>query len=299
MGQAFGLRATLIGALGAAIGLSGCAKPEPGSSSTARLGPTSAASLQIKGSDTLVQLAQVWAEAFVRSHRAATVTVTGGGSNTGIMALIHGGADICNSSRPIAPSETAAARARGVEPTEFVVARDALAIVVHPGNPITDLTLAQLKRIFTARVTNWRELGGHDEAIVINSRETTAGTYVFFQEHVLDSERYAVTALLLPSSSEIVRNVAQDRGGIGYVGIGYVSDQVRIIRLRRDAASPAVAPNARNVRNGTYPLARPLFEYAAGDPTKIERMWLDWVMGPEGQAIVARLGFVPVRWSGG
>lgn len=295
MGQAFGSRAALIGALGAAIGLSGCAKPEPGGSGTGRSGPTSAASLQIKGSDTLVQLAQVWAEAFVRSHPGATVTVTGGGSNTGIMALIHGGADICNSSRPIAPSEVAAARARGVEPREFVVARDALAIVVHPGNPVTDLTLAQLKGIFTARVTNWREVGGPDETIVINSRETTAGTYVFFQEHVLDSEPYAITALLLPSSSEIVRNVAQDRGGIGYVGIGYVSDQVKVIRVRKGAASPAVAPNAQNVRNGTYPLARPLFEYTAGDPTKAERGWLDWVLGPEGQAIVTQLGFVPVR----
>ncbi len=251
--------------------------------------------LTVKGSDTMVQLAQAWAEAFMQEHPEIAVSVTGGGSNTGIAALMNRGTDICNSSREIAASEKEAAKAKGLDLQEFVVGQDALAVVVHPQNPVSELSLAQLKDIFTGKIKNWKEVGGTDKAIVLNSRETSSGTYVFFQEHVLGKGvPFASTAMLQPATSQIVATVAQDTGGIGYVGLGYVTDQVKALKLKKDDSSPAVAPNVADVLNKTYPLARPLFEYTAGRPSGAAKVWLDWVLSTKGQAIVKKLDFVPI-----
>lgn len=282
-------------ALAAAVVLAagGCTKPEPGQGG----GPGSGArrALTVKGSDTMVQLATAWAQEFMKTHPDISVTVTGGGSGTGIKALINGTADIANSSRPIQEGEKAEIARRG-ELREFVVAQDALAVIVHPRNPVSELALAQLKDIYTGKTTNWRPVGGPDRKIVLNARETSSGTYVFFQEHVLgEGTPYASTALLQPGTSQIVENVAQDQGGIGYVGLGYVNEQVKPLRIKKDAASPAVEPTAENVLNGSYPLARPLFCYAVGDLSPAAKTYLEWIQGPEGQKIVEQLEFVKLK----
>lgn len=284
----------LVAGVVAAVSLAlwGCSAPKDSADGGGRGKQT----LTVKGSDTMVQLAQAWAEEFMKQHPDILVSVTGGGSNTGTAALMNKGTDICNSSRPIKEEEIAAAKQKGIDVQEFVVAQDALSVIVHPDNPISELTLAQLKDIFTGKVTNWSAFGGPDSKIVLNSRETSSGTYVFFQEHVLGKGvPFADTTMLQPATSQIVQTVAQDKGGIGYVGLGYVTDKVKAIPLKKDDAAPAVAGTIENVLNGTYPLARPLFNYTAGTPTGVVKQWLDWVRGPEGQEVVKRLDFVPIK----
>lgn len=276
----------------AAVVLAGCSSPKQDGGA----GSGERRTLIVKGSDTMVQLAQAWAEEFMKKHPDIMVTVTGGGSNTGIAALMNKGTDICNSSRAIKEEELASAKRKGIDVQEFVVAQDALSVVVHPDNPISELTLAQLKDIYTGKITNWSAVGGPDQRIVLNSRETSSGTYVFFQEHVLGKGvPFADNTMLQPATSQIVQTVAQDKGGIGYVGLGYVTDKVKSLRLKKDDASPAVEGTVENVLNGSYPLARPLYEYTAGAPSGVAQQWLDWVRGPEGQEIVKRLDFVPIK----
>lgn len=273
-----------------AVGLAGCTRPEAGKAGGG------AAGVQVKGSDTMVQLAQKWAEDFMKTHPGISVTVTGGGSGTGIKSLLSNGTDIANASRDLTSEERKQAGAGGKKLGEYVVGRDALSIIVHKDNPINELTLAQLKEIYTGAVTNWKQLGGPDARIVLNSRETSSGTYAFFQEHVLGKGTpFAASALLLPATSQIVANVEQDRGGIGYVGLGYVTPAVKAVKVRKDAGAPAVAANADDVRNGSYPLARPLYEFTIGEPTPAVKTWLEWVQGAEGQALVEKLGFVGAR----
>jgi phosphate transport system substrate-binding protein len=276
----------------------GCTKPEEGGGPAGTTGASGGerGQITIKGSDTMVQLAQAWAQEFMKTHPNIRVTVTGGGSNTGIVALINKGTDVANASRPMKEEEKRSAASRGVDVKEFVVAQDALSVIVHPSNPINELTMEQLKDIYTGRVTNWKELGGPDQTIVLNSRESSSGTYVFFQEHVLGKGvPYAKKAMLQPSTSAIVQNVAQDKGGIGYVGLGYVNETVKSVKMKKDAASSAVAANVEDVLNGTYPLARPLYQYSAGEPTGAVKTWIDWVQGSEGQAVVQKLDFVPIK----
>ncbi len=251
--------------------------------------------LTIKGSDTMVQLAQAWAQDFMKDHPEISVTVTGGGSNTGIAALMNKGTDIANASRPMKPEETDAAKTSGVAVQEFTVAQDALSIVVNPKNTIKELTLAQIKDIYQGKVTNWNQVGGPDMNIVVNSRESSSGTYTFFQEHVLKKEPFADQVMYQPSTSQIITSVSQDDGAIGFVGLGFVGANVKSIPIKKDASSPAVAANVKNVLNSTYPLARPLFEYTPGEPGPAAKVWLDWVRGEKGQKIVEDLGFVPVK----
>ncbi len=282
--------AAVIGLVVAAM--TGCSAPKEGAGSAG----TGTQTLTVKGSDTMVQLAQAWAEEFMKQHPDIQVSVTGGGSNTGLAALMNKGTDICNSSRPIKDEEKDQAAKKGIDVQEFVVARDALSVIVNLSNPISELTRDQLKDIYTGKVTDWSQVGGTPGRIVLNSRETSSGTYVFFQEHVLGKGvPFADNAMLQPATSQIVQTVAQDKGGIGYVGLGYVTDKVKAIKLKADAASPAVEGTVDNVMNGSYPLARPLFEYTAGAPSAVAQKWLDWVRGEGGQAVVKRLDFVPIK----
>jgi phosphate transport system substrate-binding protein len=276
--------------------LAGCSNsggPETTSSSGGS--STANAKLTIKGSDTMVQLAQAWAQEFMKAHPDISVTVTGGGSNTGIAALMNKGTDIADASRPMKDEEKAAAEKKGLEIKEFVVAQDALSIIVNPTNSVEELTLAQLKDIYQGKIKNWKEVGGPDANIVLNSRETSSGSYTFFLEHVLKKEAFADNAMYQPATSQIVENVSQDKGGIGYVGLGYVNEKVKAVKVKKDDASPGVHGSPETVLDGTYPLARPLFQYLAGEPQGAAKTWLDWVKGKEGQAIVEKLGFVPVK----
>ena len=255
--------------------------------------------IENKGSDTLVNLALAWAEAYMQLYPEVRISVTGGGSGTGIAALINGTVDIANASREMKPEEIAAARANGYEPMEFVVARDAIAVVVHPSNPVEGLTLQQLSDTYTGKILNWRELGGEDRPIVLLSRESNSGTYVYFLEQVIrlgdpkSDLLFSPDTLLMPSSEGISAEVRQNPNAIGYDGLGYVTPDQKMLKIAADSRGPYVLPSAETVNQGLYPIARPLYMYTIGEPTGQIARYLDWVRH-EGQTLVRQLGFVPL-----
>jgi phosphate transport system substrate-binding protein len=257
--------------------------------------------IQNKGSDTLVNLALAWAEAYREVAPDVSIAVTGGGSGTGIAALINGTVDIANASRAMKESEIEDARANGIDPQEITVAIDALAVVVNLANPVDRLTIDQLADIFTGRITNWQEVGGNDAPIILVSRETNSGTHVYFLEEVIrkgDSENsdvFAPQTLLMPSSVGITSEVQRNPNAIGYDGLGYTDPaHEKLIAVARDAHSPYVTPSVATGADGSYPIARALYMYTAGAPTGAMADYLNWVRGPAGQQIVANLGFVPL-----
>ena len=254
--------------------------------------------ITIKGSDTMVHLASAWAEAYMKSHPNADLSVTGGGSGTGIAALLNGTTDICIASRGIKAKEEKLAVEKGLSPNEIVTSRDGIAVVVNPENPISELTLEQIGKIYTGAYTNWKELGGPDQEIVILSRESSSGTYVFFQEHVMKKKDYSPNAMLMPSTSAIIQSVVQDKWAIGYVGLGYgvqAAEQVKMLAVKTDEAAPAVTPSVATVQDATYGIARPLFFYTNGAAQGEIKNFVDFVLSPAGQAIVLETGYVPVK----
>ncbi|MBI4598547.1 MAG: phosphate ABC transporter substrate-binding protein [Candidatus Omnitrophica bacterium] len=257
-------------------------------------------SLQIKGSDTMVNLAQAWAEEFMAIHPQVTVAVTGGGSGTGVAALIGGTCDLAATSRKMSPKEITKATAKGVAPKEWIAALDGIAVVVHPSNPVKRLTIEQLAGIFTGTIRNWKDVGGDDAGILLLSREVNSGTHVFFKEHVLGKDasghdrEFSQEALLLPSSQAIADEVAANATAIGYYGMGYANPQNAVVGVGTSAAGPFVAPSEASVRSGAYPIARPLLFYTRGGPEGLAKAFLDYVLSPEGQAVVRRIDFVPI-----
>jgi len=249
----------------------------------------------------MVNLALAWAERYQAINPAVRISVTGGGSGTGIAALINGTVDIANASRQIKPEEVQEAKAKGVEPVEHVVARDAIAVIVHPRNPIDRLTLEQISAIYSGKFNNWSQLGGEDRPIVRVSRESNSGTHVYFLEAVLrlgkkdDKTLFSPDTLLLPSSEGIIAEVSDNPNAIGYDGLGYVTPQVKTLAVAADSAGPYVMPSAASVTDGSYPIARDLYMYTNGQPAGLVKQYLDWIFTPEAQKIVAELGFVPVR----
>jgi phosphate transport system substrate-binding protein len=247
-----------------------------------------------------VNLALAWAEQYMQLVPGARISVTGGGSGTGIAAMINGTVSIANASRRMKEEEISAAKANGVFPVEFVVARDAIAVVVHPSNPVQSVSLQQLSDIYTGRITNWHQIGGQDRPIVLLSRESNSGTYVYFLENVIrlgDPESpllFSPDTLLMPSSEGISAEVRQNPNAIGYDGLGYVTQDQKILAVARDATNPGVLPSSDTVNDGTYPVSRPLFMYTAGQPNGQVREYMDWIIG-DGQSLVSRLGFVPLE----
>ncbi len=229
-------------------------------------------SIQIKGSDTMVNLGQAWAEAFMKANPKVSVAVTGGGSGTGIAALLSNTCDIAELSRELKPEEIAMAKQKGFEPKQITVALDGLAVVVHPANPLSQLTMDQLAAIFSGSVRNWKEVGGSDLPIVVLSREVNSGTHVYFKEHVLrrgskeSQVEFAANALMLSSSQAIADEVAQNPGAIGYYGMGYISAKEKALAIAKDAASPYVQPTIENVVDKAYPISRPLLMVTRGQP---------------------------------
>jgi len=256
--------------------------------------------LQNKGSDTLVNLALAWAEAYRDIDPGLSIAVTGGGSGTGIAALINGTVDIANASRQMKDDEIDAARENGVDPVEHVVAIDALAVIVHLDNPVSQLTIDQLADIFSGRVSNWQAVGGHDAPIVILSRETNSGTHVYFLEEVVrkgdeeNADIFAPQTLLMPSSFGIISELRRNPNAIGYDGLGYVTEHEKVIAVARDEQSPYILPSAETGANGSYPISRGLYMYTAGQPTGVIADYINWIQGQAGQTIVADLGFVPL-----
>ena len=253
-----------------------------------------------KGSDTMVNLALAWAEKYQGLHPEVQISVTGGGSGTGITALANNTVDIANASRAIKAEEIEAMKANGVNPVEFVVARDAIAIIVNLTNPIQVLTLQQISDIYSGKYTNWKELGGEDRPIVRLSRETNSGTHVYFLEEVLrlgesDNETlFAQDTLLLPSSEGITAEVRDNPNAIGYDGLGYVTPDVKVVGVAAEPGGEYIYPSAETVSNQAYPIARDLYMYTAGEPQDAEMDYLTWILSPEAQAIVKELGFVPI-----
>jgi phosphate transport system substrate-binding protein len=262
--------------------------------------PGAATTIENKGSDTIVNLALAWAEAYGRLHPEVQIAVTGGGSGTGLAALINGTADMANASRAIKDEERAQAQANGIEPVEHVVAGDAIAIVVHPSNPVDALSIPQLSDIYSGKITNWQAVGGEDRPIVLLSRESNSGTHVYFLEEVLrggredDDTLFSPDTLLMPSSEGISAEVRQNPNAIGYDGLGYVTPDQKVLAVAPETGAAAVLPSVETVRDDTYPIARGLYIYTAGEPEGTVRDYLDWILSSEGQEIVRELGFVPV-----
>lgn len=262
---------------------------------------TSTDAIQNKGSDTIVNLALAWAERYRDIHPEVSIAVTGGGSGTGIAALINGTVDLANASRGIKDEEIAAAQDNGFNPVERVIARDAIAVIVHPSNPVDELTIPQLSGIFTGKITDWQEVGGEDRPIVLLSRETNSGTHVYFLEQVVrmgdkndETLFFSPDTLLLPSSEGIGWEVRQNPNAIGYDGLGYVTDDMKTIAVAAGPDQPYWPPTVETVNSGDYPIARDLYMYTAGEPEGAIATYLDWILGPEAQKIVLELGFVPV-----
>ena len=273
-----------------------CGRGEP---ATADGTPAAAEMIENKGSDTLVNLALAWAEAYMGLHPEVSISVTGGGSGTGIAAMINGTVDIANASREMKAEEIAASQANGITPVEHTVAQDAIAVVVNPNNPVNKLTLQQISDIYMGRITNWREVGGFNRPIVLLSRESNSGTYVYFLENVVrlgqDNDwLFSPDTLLMPSSEGISAEVRQNPNAIGYDGLGYVTSDQQVVAVAQDRNSPYVLPGVDTVNNGSYPISRPLYMYTAGQPTGDIKEYLDWILG-DGQTLVTTLGFVPLQ----
>ena len=255
----------------------------------------SAGTITVKGSDTMVVLGQRWAEEYMKKSPKTVIQVTGGGSGTGISALINGTTDICEASRSMKDTEKKqVAEKSGAPPVEMPVAKDGLSVYVNESNPLTELTMAQLKAIFTGKVTSWKEVGGPDAKIIPYSRENSSGTYVFFKEHVLENADYTPRAQNMPGTAAVVNAVAKEKFGIGYGGAAY-SKGIKVLKIKKDASAPGISPSDATIKDGTYPLSRPLFFYTRTKPSADIKAFTDWVLSKDGQAIVSKVGYFPIK----
>ncbi len=267
---------------------------------------SSHASIQNKGSDTLVNVAQAWAEKYREVNPRVAVSVTGGGSGTGISALINGTVDIANSSRKMKDSEIRQAKAKGVEPVEFVVGHDALAVYVHRDNPLESLTLAQLAEIYGegGKSGKWQDLGvtvpgAREGKIVLVSRQNNSGTYEYFKEAVLGKREYRLGTLDMQGSKDVVDLVAKTPGAIGFSGLAYDNPQVKVLKISSGEGKPPVKPTEATALDLSYPIARPLFMYTRGRPAGDIGAYLEWILSDAGQRIIQEKGYSPVRPLGG
>lgn len=278
------------------LGLAACS----GASEGGQPGSADVTVIENKGSDTMVNLALAWAERYQSEHPEVSVSVTGGGSGTGISALMNDTVDIANASRAIKSEEIEAIQANGVEPVEFIVSRDAIAIIVNHNNPVDRLTLQQISAIYSGLITNWSQVGGDDRPIVRLSRETNSGTHVYFLEEVLrlgnsdDKTLFSQNTLLLPSSEGITAEVRDNPNAIGYDGLGYVTPEVKVLAVGEGPGMEYYMPSIETVNNKTYPIARDLYIYSAGVPNGAVKQYIDWILSAPAQKIVSELGFVPI-----
>lgn len=250
---------------------------------------------KIKGSDTMLPLSQRAAETFMKADPSRTVTVTGGGSGVGIAALIEGTTDLAQSSREIKFDEKKRLREKGEVLREAIVAHDALAIIVHPANPVSELSREQLEGIFTGKIKNWKEVGGDDRKIVPYARETSSGTHEFFKESVLRNKSYLNGIMSMPATGAIMQSVAQTPGAIGYVGLAYLNAEVKALRVSYDGGKSHVAPSIAAAKSGEYPIVRPLYYYYLERSAAKARPFIDYLLSDEGQKLVTGVGFVTVR----
>jgi phosphate transport system substrate-binding protein len=259
------------------------------------LSARAAGTVTVKGSDTMVVLGQRWAEEYMKKNPKTVIQVTGGGSGTGISALINGTTDICEASRSMKEAEKKQLAAKaGAPPVEIQVAKDGLSVYVHESNPLTELSMAQLKAIFTGKVSSWKEVGGPDAKIIPYSRENSSGTYVFFKEHVLENADYTPRAQNMPGTAAVVNAVSKEKFSIGYGGAAYAKG-IKILKIKKDDKTPAIGPSDATIKDGSYPLSRPLFFYTRTKPSADITAFTDWVLSKDGQAIVTKVGYFPIK----
>lgn len=257
--------------------------------------------IQIKGSDTMVNLGQSWAEAFMGENPETSIAVTGGGSGTGVAAILSGTCDIAQSSRDLSEEEKGKAKTGGFEIKQTTVAYDGIAVITNTNNPVTQLTTGQLADIFSGKIKNWKEVGGKDAPILVLSRERNSGTHIFFLEHIVrrgnakGPEEFAPSALMMPSSQAIVEEIKGSETAIGYVGLGYVSEEIKVIKVGKTEAGPFLEPAIDDVLDGSYAIARPLYFLTRGEASGDVKKFVDYALGPKGQEIVQNLDFVPLK----
>jgi len=248
--------------------------------------------IDVQGSDTMLNIGTAWSEAFMDANPGVEVSVQGGGSGTGIAALINGTVDFANASREIKDEEMSEAEGKGLAPVEHKVAIDGIAVIVNPANGISELTVAQLGQIYRGEVTNWKDVGGADKPIVLLSRDSSSGTYEYFKEAVVaaddENAEYAASAKLLPATQGIVDEVKGNEGAIGYVGLGYLSDDVKVLAI------DGVVASVETAADGSYPISRYLYMYSNGEPAGVMAAYLEWILGEDGQQLVVDEGFVPL-----
>nr|MBN2278136.1 phosphate ABC transporter substrate-binding protein [candidate division Zixibacteria bacterium] len=252
-----------------------------------------AATITIKGSDTLVRLGQRWAEEYMKINKGVVIQVSGGGSGTGIAALLNGSTDICEASRDMKEKEYSKAEELGIHPFRVSVALDGIAVFLNESNLIGELSLAQLKGIYTGAITNWKEVGGKDAQIILYGRENNSGTYVFFKEHVLNDEDYSDYTQTLPGTAAVVNAVSKDINGIGYGGIAWAKG-VKYASVKVNDTSAAILPSVETVSSGTYPISRDLYWFFNGKPTGELKKLINWALSPEGQKIAEEMDYVPL-----
>lgn len=276
------------------LGLAGCGTGgDSGTSTDGGASEDLSGSISVEGSDTIVNMGQAWAEAFMDANPGVMISVKGGGSGTGVAALINGTVDFANASRDMKQEEIDQAKAVGVDPVEHVIAKDGISVVVNPANPVVDISIEQLGKVYRGEISNWKDLGGPDKSIVLLSRDSSSGTYEFFKEAVVGKEaEYAKEAKLLASNQAIIDEVAGNDAAIGYVGLGYAEGAGAEIK---ELTVEGVDPSVETVLDLSYPLSRDLYMYSNGEVDGVMKAYLDWILGDEGQAIVADQGFVPIR----
>ncbi|MGH7436992.1 MAG: phosphate ABC transporter substrate-binding protein [Polyangiaceae bacterium] len=270
---------------------------QPSGSSSAAPGPAASAekqSITIKGSDTMVILGQRWAEDYMKANPDTTVQVTGGGSGTGIAALINGTTDVCESSRPMNDKEKEDLKIkRSAVAVETKVALDALAVYVNEKNPIKEISIPALRKIYTGETTSWKDVGGPAHAIILYGRENNSGTYGYFKEHVLEKKDFAAATQTLAGTSAVVNAVKGDPYGIGYGGIAYL-EGIRALAVKKDDGAPAISPSLETSQNGTYPISRFLYFYTAGPATGSAKKFIDWTISADGQKVIGDVGYYPL-----
>jgi phosphate transport system substrate-binding protein len=251
--------------------------------------------LKIKGSDTVLPLTQMEAEQYMKTNKSASIMVTGGGSGVGLAALENGTTDIAQASRSLKMDEKLKLKDKGKAFKEVIIAYDALAVIVHPSNKVTQLTREQLEGIYTGKITNWKQVGGTDMKIVVYSRETSSGTYEFFKEHVMGNKNFAGSALLMPATGAIVQSVSQTKGAIGYVGLAYLEKTIKPIKVSYNQGKTFVAPSVTAAKNKSYPISRPLYYYYLTSVEKTVSPFVKFVLSPAGQQLVLKTGYVPIK----
>ena len=250
--------------------------------------------ITVKGSDTMVILSQKWAEVYMKKNPNISIQVTGGGSGTGVSALINGSTDICNSSRKMSQTEIDKLKARyNTLGVEVPCAKDGITIYLHPTNKVKELSLKQLSDIFAGRIKNWKDVGGANAEIRLYGRENSSGTYVFFKDYVVKGD-YAPNCQTLPGTAAVVNAVKKDVNGIGYGGAAY-SSGIEICKVKKDAKSIAYEATAETIKKGQYPITRYLYMYLRNRPTGAMKAYIDWILSPEGQSLVTEMGYFPVR----